>query len=561
MNISRGFVLSVSGIFVFLAFFSAHASNVDAQYAVFGWNDDRDWSGFQLSDPDDTANGLVPVEWSDYRSGNKPYDVVILNGRVMDPASGLDAIRNVGIVGNRIVTVSEDELSGNETIDATGLVVAPGFIDTHTHAMDPMTNKMMLRDGVTSAGDLEYGSLQVAKFYEDREGVSLINYFTGVSHEYARIAVLDGVIATENTLVYPFRAQAGSDGESSWAIKVPNDEEFEAIKGWIRKGLEDGAISFATTIGYFPAAAHTWELYELQKLAAEYGRLVSGHFRMLPHDPPPLEYIMGYKEAIANAISLGQPLLLSHNNNRGWQEMHEMVTGARENGMIIWDEQYPYAAGGPNAGAPPLAPENLAKWGQKVEDVIFDPAQGKYLSEEEFVEMRKNAPETNLLWFARPKEWPAQFCATENMTIANDALPMLGKGGEFLPIDYPYEKWLGHPRAAGSRGICFRLNRENGVSLMLTINNASTFSAKMLCKSGVRQMCVRGRVQEGMIADITVFDPETITENSNYDTGKNGLPTTGIPYVLVSGQVAVGDSVVDLDVRAGVPIRHQAVNQ
>ncbi|MDV7145656.1 aminoacylase [Tropicimonas sp. TH_r6] len=537
----------------------AQQSIVDDNAATFGWYDNRDWTNVELADPGDRSSGFVPVDWKVYRSGDKPYDVVITGGRVIDPASGLDAVRNLGIVGNRIVTVSEEALNGTEVIEAEGLVVAPGFIDTHAHGMDPFTNKMMLRDGVTSAGDLEYGSLQIAKFYEDREGISLINYFTGVSHEYARIAAMDGVIATENTFVYPVRAKAGADGESAWAERFPTDDEFAEMKEWIRQGMKDGALSFATTIGYFPAFAHTWELYELQKIAAEYGRISSGHFRMLPHDPPPLEYIMGYKEAMANAVGLGIPLLLSHNNNRGWEEMHEIVVGARENGMVIWDEQYPWAAGGPNAGAPPLTPENFEYWGQKIEEVLFDPAQDKFLTEEEFMKMREEAPETNLLWFARPQEWVPQFCATPDMVIANDVLPMLQDDGTFLPLDFPYEEWAGHPRGAGSRGLCFRLNRENNVPLMLTINNASTFSARMLCKAGVQQMCVRGRVQEGMIADLVVLDPETIRENADYGPGKNGLPTTGIPHVLVSGQVAVRDSVVDLDVRAGVAIRHTPV--
>ena len=133
------------------------------------------------------------------------YDIVIENGRVMDPETNFDAIRNVGIKDGVIITISEEALDGDRVIDASGHVVAPGFIDTHAHGMDTVTNRLMLRDGVTSAGDLEYGSLQIDKFYADREGKSLINYFTGVSHEFARIAAMDGVIATENTFVYPVR--------------------------------------------------------------------------------------------------------------------------------------------------------------------------------------------------------------------------------------------------------------------------------------------------------------------------------------------------------------------
>jgi N-acyl-D-aspartate/D-glutamate deacylase len=95
---------------------------------------------------------------------------------------------------------------------------------------------------------------------------------------------------------------------------------------------------------------------------------------------------------------------------------------------------------------------------------------------------------------------------------------------------------------------------------MLVVNNAGAFPAKMLCDSGIKQMCERGKIQEGAIADITILDPETVTENSDYGPGENGLPSTGIPYVLVNGKIVVRDSVVDLDVRAGQPIRYEPID-
>jgi N-acyl-D-aspartate/D-glutamate deacylase len=119
---------------------------------------------------------------------------------------------------------------------------------------------------------------------------------------------------------------------------------------------------------------------------------------------------------------------------------------------------------------------------------------------------------------------------------------------------------VGHPRIAGSRGKCLRIAREDGIPLMLVVNNAGAFPAKMLCASGIEQMCERGKIQEGAIADITIFNPETVKENSDYPTGKNGLPTTGMPYVLVNGKIVVRDSVVDLEVLAGQPIRYKPIS-
>ena len=86
-----------------------------------------------------------------------PYDLVITGGRVMDPETNYDAVANVGIRGGRIAVITKKKITGKETIDAGGLVLAPGFIDTHFHWTRPIGYKLALRDGVTTAMDLEAG--------------------------------------------------------------------------------------------------------------------------------------------------------------------------------------------------------------------------------------------------------------------------------------------------------------------------------------------------------------------------------------------------------------------
>ena len=106
----------------------------------------------------------------------KEYDLVILNGRVIDPESGLDQIRNVGISHGQIVAVTGDEIVGDEVIDATGQVVAPGFIDLHAHGQNTIAQTYQLRDGVTTALELEGGKFEFVADMASREGTSLINY-------------------------------------------------------------------------------------------------------------------------------------------------------------------------------------------------------------------------------------------------------------------------------------------------------------------------------------------------------------------------------------------------
>ena len=140
------------------------------------------------------------------------------------------------------------------------------------------------------------------------------------------------------------------------------------------------------------------------------------------------------------------------------------------------------------------------------------------------------------------------------MTIAADAMVGVGPDGESLPWEADWKDYRGHPRTAGTRGTAFRMAREQGVPLMFTIAQSSYWAAKHLGDTGLESMKQRGRLQIGKIADITIFNPETITDNSTFKIGENGIPTTGIPYVIVNGVIAVKDSEV-FPVKAGKQLR------
>ena len=122
------------------------------------------------------------------------YDVVINNGRVMDPETNFDAVRNVGVKDGKIALITERAITGKETIDAKGLVVAPGFIDGHQHCIEPYQYRLMLRDGRTTLLDTEIGAHgpKLDEWYKRREGKAPVNYGVSVAHEFARAEVLDG---------------------------------------------------------------------------------------------------------------------------------------------------------------------------------------------------------------------------------------------------------------------------------------------------------------------------------------------------------------------------------
>jgi N-acyl-D-glutamate deacylase len=195
------------------------------------------------------------------------------------------------------------------------------------------------------------------------------------------------------------------------------------------------------------------------------------------------------------------------------------------------------------------------KYGYTYETTLYDPVDDQYLTDKTYADLIKSNPGRSVVvFFPYRDKWMPHWLTIPHMTLASDAMAGVGDDGELLPWDADYSEYRGHPRTSGTRGKTFRMARENQVPLMFTIAQASYWVAMHLGETGIESMKVRGRLQEGMVADITIFDPETITDNSGFKVGEHGIPTTGIPYVVVNGVVVVEDSKV-LDVKPGKEIR------
>jgi len=489
------------------------------------------------------------------------YDVVILNGRVMDPETEFDGIRNVGIKDGTITVITESQISGTETIDATGLVVAPGFIDTHFHALDGLGAKIAARDGMTTALDLEGGVWNVDQWYEAKKGQWPLNYGASASHERAREIVLDGMTFDEPVdalTLFTDRARAGEDGTLGWAATRPDLDQMNDITRLLDEQLQQGALGVSSLVGYARDGVTTYELLEIQRAAARYGRFYSAHQRFHGNPSNP-QAALGFDEMFANAIVLGAPLLVAHNNDADWWEIEEKIQKAREMGMNMWSEYYPYAAASSEVNAEYMQPAIFEDMmGYSYPDDVYDPSQDKFLSKEEVLQLQKTDPARTIVIHLPPrKKWLPYWLQMPHMTVASDAMWM--DGGR--PVETPFDQYQGHPRTAGSHGKVLRMGRENGVPLMFSISQLSYWSAKHLGDTGLESMKVRGRLQEGMVADITIFDPETVQDNATYKAGEQGLPTTGIPYVLVSGVMIVKDSEFQQNVFPGQPLRFPVEEQ
>ena len=499
-----------------------------------------------------------------YASSNKKskteasgdYDVVILNGRVMDPETKTDKVLNVGIKDGIIKTLTNEKIKGKETINAKGLVVAPGFIDTHIHGITKLGRKLLLLDGVTTALATEFGVLDIDKFYNERKKWRG-NYGATVGLNLARMKVLDHITAQDD-IDWLKKTKDAAKGGSKWSTKIPTAKEEKQIMALIKKGLDHGAIGVGISVGYASAGTTAREVYETQKLAAKYGRITASHTRF-GSGLPPDEFILGGDEIIANAMYLKAPAIFQHFHNGDWQLAVEFLQKVQEQGRNIWGEIYPYAAYSTQAGSEFVSPENFKRNGLDVSKTVLDPSTGKYITEEELKKMRKENPNHLVVVFSRKKEDIAKWVALKGATIGSDAMPALDAQANVLPEDAPYDKIVTHPRAAGAHSKALRVARENHIPLMGVLANLSYWSAKHLGDTGLKSMQMRGRIQEGKVADITIFDPKKVADRADYLPGKNGLPPVGIPYVLVNGVVTVKNGKLVPDAYAGQPIRYPVV--
>ena len=444
------------------------------------------------------------------------FDLVIVGGRVMDPETGLDAIRNVGINNGRIAVIGEETLAGRDAIEAAGLVVAPGFIDLHAHGQDPVSNRLQAQDGVTTALEMEVGVFPVGEWLASREGAALINYGATVGHWPARVKLVDGndvghwpTLSAEEAI----RMDRGN-----YAYEVLSEERIEELGRLMETGLQEGALGLGFGITYTPGASRL-EIMRLFQLAERQGVAVYVHLRAEDSGGT----LGGFQEVIALAASTGASVHIVHLNSSADEEARvalEMIRGAVTRGLDITTESYPYTAGS-----------------TAIESAYFDGWEG--LTDEEYGRLQWAATGERLTvetftryreeggWViihGRQEDTNEWIVAQPDVMVASDGIPFL-----FGPA---------HPRGAGTFArVLGHYSRDREALSLLDALGKMTIQPARRLEAVAPAMQRKGRVQEGADADLTVFDPARIRDRSTYIRGD--IPSEGILHVLVGGTPVV----------------------
>jgi N-acyl-D-aspartate/D-glutamate deacylase len=433
------------------------------------------------------------------REQAQPYDLVVANGRVMDPESGLDAVRHVGIRGGKIEIVSETPLTGVRVIDASRHVVSPGFIDLHEHGQQEESYRLMVRDGVTSAFELEVGTGDVAAWYAARDPGQIVNYGVSVGHIPARMKVL----GDPGKGLMP--AGIGGSGTAT-------DEQMAAMEAILREGLAQGAVAMGFGSAYTPGASMS-EIERMFRVAAQGGASVHIHMR---------GGLAGLQETIAAARAANAALHIVHVNSSADAEIGAFlatIQAARVSGQDVTTEAYPYGAGMTEIQSALF--DDWQTWPEARFGLHQLVATGERLTRDTFGKAR--AAGGTVIIHGRSEEQTRTAIASPLAMIASDGYIQNGRG---------------HPRTSGTYAkVLGKYVREDKVVPLMDALRRMTLDPARRLERRTPAMMNKGRVKVGADADLTIFNPETVIDRSTYEDAT--IPSAGIPYVIVGGQTVV----------------------
>lgn len=491
------------------------------------------------------------------------FDIVIRGGRVMDPETGFDQICDLGILGDQIAALGENLGPAHQVIEATGQIVAPGFIDIHAHGQSIPADRMQAFDGVTTTLELELGALPVGNWLAAQEKSGrILNFGTAAAWIFARKAVIIGM-DLGNTPSLEMMG-AGAD-DPRWQNDIAEAEQVEEIVALTRQGIEEGGIGIGLPNAYAPGTG-VKEMVAICQLAADTGTPTFSHVAYTA-DIDPQSSIEAYIRLIGYAASTGAHMHICHLNSTSGTDViraTELLQKAQSYGLPITVEAYPYGTGSTVVSAAFYADPTFPKRTGRTYDSIQVVATGyRFQNREEVIAAaKKNPGELILTHFLNTEGYgPQQHLLDASVlypggAVASDAMPWIdASGAVFTSEEWPLpENVFSHPRSSGTFTRFFRqyVRERPLVGLMEAIERCTLIPCKVIehCAPALQR---KARLQVGFDADIVVFDPATIGERATFQ--QMNRTAEGVSHLLVNGEPVIWQSEMVVDARPGRAIR------
>ena len=475
-------------------------------------------------------------------------DLLIRGGTVVDGTGASSRVADVGIRGDRIAFVGDAaaaNVTAARTLDATGLVVAPGFIDPHTHTTGDLSS-------AERHANLDFLMQGVTTVVTGNDGSSPLNIGAEVA-QWTR----DGIGPNAALFI----------GEGSVRLKVmgmsdakPTATQLDSMRSLVARGMRDGALGLSTGLYYAPGSyASTDEVVELAKVAASYGGIYDTHMR------DESSYNVGLVGAVEEAIRIGReariPVHISHIKALGvdvWGQSDTVIAlidSARAQGVRVDACQYPYTASGTSIGASLLPRWAEAGGRDSLLERMRDSATRARLETDMRENLRRRGGAEALLITGRGDstltgKTLAQVAAARKLSPIDAALEIVKDGDAGVAsfnmkesdIDnFMVQPWVatcsdgsdGHPRKYGTfpRKLREYVYKRHLLTIEQAVHVSSGLTAQIL------HLDSRGTLGEGKFADVIVFDPATVSDRSTYEEPR--LLATGMRYVLVNGKLAI----------------------